>query len=78
MSDVVMTEYRFKRNKEVRRGGWVEGRSEATGIWHTLIYAHSLRSANRWVVKDIKNSQVPDIYTDLPLIKISGNPKQAS
>lgn len=65
----VMSEYRFKRNKETRRGGWVEGKSEATGIWHTLIYAHSLRSANRWVLKDMKNREEPDIYTSLPILK---------
>ena len=69
MSKLEITNYRFNRNLETRRGGWVEGKSEATDIWHTLVYAHSLRSANRWVLKDMKNREEPDIYISLPLIK---------
>lgn len=69
MSNVVMTEYRFKRNLATKRAGWVEGRSKATDVWYPLIYVYSIKSANRWVIKDMKNREKPDVYTNLPLIE---------
>lgn len=72
MTKFIITNYRFRRNLETRRAGWVEGKSKSTGKWHVLIYAHSIRSANRWVIKDMKNREKPEIYTSLPLIEAIG------
>jgi hypothetical protein len=66
-----MAEFRFKRNWETRRAGWVQGRSEVSNGWHSLKYCSSVKAADRFVRKIIARRDEPVQYVELPLINRS-------
>lgn len=69
INDLPVAEFRFKRDWDSKRGGWVQGRSEATNGWHSLKYCRSLRAADRCVRKIMARRSEPITYIQLPIIK---------
>lgn len=69
VNGVAIAEFRFKRDWERRRAGWVQGRSVATDGWYPLKYVGSLRAANRYVNKIIARRSEPVQYVSLPLVE---------
>ena len=67
-----IAEFRFKRDWETRRAGWVQGKSEVSDGWHSLKYCRSVKAANRYVKKVIENRKEPITYISLPLIEPIG------
>ena len=62
-------EFRFKRDWESRRGGWVQGKSEVSGGWHSLKYCRSTKAADRYVRKVMARRDEPITYIELPLVQ---------
>jgi hypothetical protein len=64
-----MAEFRFKRNWATVRGGWVQGRSEESNGWHSLVYVRSVKAADRYVRKLIARREDPRMFIELPIEK---------
>ena len=64
-----LAEFRFNRDWESRRSGWVQGRSEVSNGWHSLKYCRNIKAANRYVVRIIARRNEPVQYVELPLSK---------
>lgn len=63
-------EFRFKRDWETRRAGWVQGKSEVSGGWHPIKYCRSIKAADRYVRKVIARRAEPIAYVELPLARV--------
>lgn len=72
LNGLPVVEFRFKRDWETRRSGWVQGKSEVSGGWHPLKYCRSVKAANRYVKKVIARREEPVTYISLPLIEPIG------
>lgn len=67
VNGLAFAEFRFKRDWERRRGGWVQARSVATNVWHPLKYVRSLRAADRYVRKVMVRRNESIQYVELPI-----------
>lgn len=72
VNGLLVVEFRFKRDWETRRAGWVQGRSEVSNGWHSLKYCRSVKAADRYVNKVITRREEPKTYTELPLVRAVG------
>lgn len=71
MSDnLSIVEFRFKRDWETRRAGWVQGKSGVSGGWHPLKYCRSIKAADRYVRRVIARRAEPVTYVVLPVEKV--------
>jgi len=61
-----MIEFRFKRDWQTRYAGWVQGKSEVSNGWVPLKYCRSVKAANRYVIKVLKQRKEPVQYISLP------------
>jgi hypothetical protein len=69
VNGLAFAEFRFKRDWESKRGGWVQGRSVASDGWHSIKYCRSVKAADRYVSRVIARRQEPVQYVELPLVK---------
>jgi hypothetical protein len=66
-NDLPYVEFRFKRDWETRRAGWVQGRSHASGSWFPMKYCRNVKAADRYVRRVITRRGEPVMYIDLPI-----------
>lgn len=69
INDLPVAEYRFKRNWETRREGWVQAKTDVSNGWVSIKYCRSLKAADRFVRKVIARREEPDTYIQLPIIR---------
>jgi hypothetical protein len=72
-NDFTFVEFRFKRDWETRRAGWVQGRSHVSGSWFPMKYCRNVKAADRYVRRVIARRAEPIAYIDLPLVKVVSN-----
>ena len=70
VNGIAIAEFRFKRDWETRRAGWVQGKSEVSDGWHPLKYCRSIKAADRYVRKVMARRAEPIAYINLPIEKV--------
>lgn len=68
-NDLPIAEFRFKRDWQTKRAGWVQGKSEVSGGWHPLKYCRNIKAADRYVRKLIARREDPQMFIELPIEK---------